>query len=103
MWFMRNWIDVLKIAGGRKEEGRGCHARNAMKAYGVKRSASVTGFVLAEGTHQTDVCLANLHRYELVSMTQGGGSLRHHLRIARGGGETDVLKIAGGVHWAVTG
>ena len=38
---------------GRKE-GRGCHARDAIKAYGVKTSASVTGFVLAEGTHQTD-------------------------------------------------
>ena len=56
---------------GRKE-GRGCHARDAIEAYGVKRSASVTGFVLAEGTHQTDVFSANFHRYELISMTQGG-------------------------------
>ena len=57
------------------KEGRGCHARDAIEAYGVKRSASVTGFVLAEGTHQTDVFSANFHRYELTSMTQGGGSL----------------------------
>ena len=44
-----------------------------MKAYGVKRSAYVTGFVLAEGTHQTDVFLANFRRYELRSMTRGEG------------------------------
>ena len=26
------------------KEGRGCHARDAIKAYGAKRSASVTGY-----------------------------------------------------------
>ena len=36
------------------KEGRECHARDATEAYGVKSSVSVTNFVLAEGTHQTD-------------------------------------------------
>ena len=38
----------------------------------VKRSASVTGFVLAEGTHQTDVFSAYFDRYGPISMTTGG-------------------------------
>ena len=39
----------------------------------VKKSASVTGFVLAEGTHQTDVFSANFDRYGPYLMTTGGG------------------------------
>ena len=45
----------LPMAGLSKASAMLSLSMSRLKAYGVKRSASVTGFVFAEGTHQTDV------------------------------------------------
>ena len=48
-------------------------------AYWVKRSALLTRFVLAEGTHQKRCLFGAFQAIWTISMTTGGGPSRHHL------------------------
>ncbi len=71
---------------GEGYKGRECRARYSQNwLLRVKSSALVTGFVLAEGTHQTRYLFRriSISKYRYIFDYRGEGPCRHHFAALR--------------------